>query len=299
MAFDGPALSTHYFAGAAVPRPSPVSSLPSSNRTCGSPSSGFPRSFISPLSALPTAFAARYSALWSSRALSRMSLALWAFTNPYLHPAHGPSVAPSLGEFLLPRFHRYYGPLRLPLPSRPLHGSSPLIGSDSPSPPLGWHPKGLTAGAETGLSCSHDGCPSVPRPIRHRVLRCCISKLFAPSMAFAHGCQAQLPVGPLSGDGFTTRQASLYAADQRLALSYRKLDPARRRPGLPKRRQAATKVAWSLPWPDFHRLVIMSFQDAPSVIRWELLRTSGRHPLRMAHAAICPHPVSVGNCCDQ
>src|SRR5262249_60700128 len=41
-----------------------------------------------------------------------------------------------------------------------------------------------------------------------------------------------------------------------------RLDPALRRPGLPRRRRAATKVPWYLPWPDFHRLVIVSFQDA-------------------------------------
>jgi len=58
-------------------------------------------------------------------------------------------------------------------------------------------PSGLTAGAETGLSCSHDGCPTIPRPLRRRVLRGCISKLFAPSMAFAQSCQARLPVAPL------------------------------------------------------------------------------------------------------
>src|SRR6476620_7256484 len=41
-----------------------------------------------------------------------------------------------------------------------------------------------------------------------------------------------------------------------------RLDPALRRPGLPKRRRATTKVTWFLLWPDFHRLVIVSFQDA-------------------------------------
>ena len=63
---------------------------------------------------------------------------------------------------------------------------------------LAFH-RSLTAGEETGLSCSHDGYPSVPRPLRHRVLRCCISKFFTPSMAFAHGHQARLPVGPFRG----------------------------------------------------------------------------------------------------
>jgi len=76
---------------------------------------------------------------------------------------------------------------------------TPLIGFVAPSPPLGWHPRGLTAGAETGLSCSHDGFPIVPRPLRRRVLRCCASKLFTPSMAFARGHEARLPVDPLRG----------------------------------------------------------------------------------------------------
>src|SRR5262249_945851 len=41
-----------------------------------------------------------------------------------------------------------------------------------------------------------------------------------------------------------------------------RLDPALRRPGLPKPRRATTKVTWFLLWPDFHRRAIMSFQDA-------------------------------------
>src|SRR5438105_9482018 len=41
-----------------------------------------------------------------------------------------------------------------------------------------------------------------------------------------------------------------------------RLDPALRRPGLPERRRAATKVTWFLLRPDLHRLVIVSSQDA-------------------------------------
>src|SRR3990172_3801982 len=48
------------------------------------------------------------------------------------------------GVLMLSRLQQYYGPLRLPLPSRPLHGSSPLIGSDSPSPPLCWLSTGVS-----------------------------------------------------------------------------------------------------------------------------------------------------------
>ena len=95
------------------------------------------------------------------------------------------------------------GPLRLPLPSRPLHGSSPLIGSDSPSPPP-WlaHHKGLTAGEETGLSCSHDGYPSVPRPIRRRVLRCCSPQVLHTFHGLRPRTPGSAPCWPPSG-GFS------------------------------------------------------------------------------------------------
>jgi hypothetical protein len=45
---------------------------------------------------MPLAFAARYSALWSCRAVSMVWLALSAFTSPYPLWTHGPSAAPSL-----------------------------------------------------------------------------------------------------------------------------------------------------------------------------------------------------------
>ena len=82
-----------------------------------------------------------------------------------------------------------------------------LIGFAAPGPPPGRHPRGLTARAETGLSCSHDGCPTVPRPIRRGVPRGCTSKRFAPSLAFAHPLRARLPVGPLAGQ--TSRRGRL------------------------------------------------------------------------------------------
>jgi len=146
----------------------------------------------------------------------------------------------------------------------------PLIGLAAPRPPRGWHPRSLTAGAETGLSCSHDGSPTVPRPLRRRIPRCCSSKCFTPSLAFARGCRARLPVVPLAGVLLTTRQASLHAADRRVASAHGGLDPALRRPGLPKRRRAATRVSWHLPRPDLHRLVVVSFQDAPTPKKTDL-----------------------------
>ena len=83
-----------------------------------------------------------------------------------------------------------------------------LIGLAAPSPPPGWHPRVFTPGAETGLSCSHIGCPTIPRPLRRRVLRGCISKRFTPSMAFAHHDQARLPLGPSRG-GISSRRGRL------------------------------------------------------------------------------------------
>jgi hypothetical protein len=86
---------------------------------------------------------------------------------------------------------------------------TPLIGLAAPSPQTGWHPAWLTAGAKTGLSCSVMGCVIVPLPIRRRVLGCCTSKPFAPSMAFASKPQARLPLVPGIPQGeITTRQDS-------------------------------------------------------------------------------------------
>jgi hypothetical protein len=97
-----------------------------------------------------------------------------------------------------------------------------LIGLGAPSPPVRWHPTGLTAGAETGLSCSHDGCANVPLPLRRWVLRGCLSKVFTPSMAFAWIHEARLPVGSLRSPNsrrgrlcFMLRTAGLHPPSRR------------------------------------------------------------------------------------
>src|SRR6266567_6447982 len=120
------------------------------------------------------AFAARYRARWSSRALSGVDLAHRALTSAYLPRTRRPSTAPSHPR-ALPRF---LGTLdRSDSRSALAHFTGiPLIGLDAPSPPLRWHPKDLTAGAETVLSCSHGGCLTVPRPLRRRVRRGCIPR---------------------------------------------------------------------------------------------------------------------------
>jgi hypothetical protein len=89
------------------------------------------------------------------------------------------------------------------------------------------------------------------------------------SLQALHPFTVLLPVTRGSAPGwllaeanFTTRQASPHAADRWLAPSGGGLDSAPRRTNLSARRRAATKVAWSLLWPDFHRPVDVSLQDA-------------------------------------
>ncbi len=130
--------------------------------------------------------------------MSGVGLARWALTSAYLPRSHRPSAAPSHPR-ALPRFLGTMG--RSDSRSALAHFTgTPLIGFDAPSPPLRWHPRGLTAGAETGLSCSHDGCLTIPRPLRRRVHRGCHAKFFTPSLAFALGRRARLPVGPIWGN---------------------------------------------------------------------------------------------------
>src|ERR1700730_16337013 len=76
--------------------------------------------------------------------------------------------------------------------------------------------------------------------------------------------QDSAPSWLLAEWGFTTRQASLHAADRWLAPSpnLEGLTPRFDAQVSPQRRRAATKVTWFLLRPDLHRLVIVSFQDA-------------------------------------
>ena len=133
---------------------------------------------------------------------------------------------------------------------------SALLSGSSPQPPPGVALQVLTLW-RMGLSCSHDGCPTIPRPLRRRVLRGCTpssSPLPWPSPQQARLGSRLVPCGWL----LTTRQASLHAADWWVAPSNRGLDPALRPRDLSRRRRAATKAAWPLLRPDSHRLVIVS-----------------------------------------
>ncbi len=96
--------------------------------------------------------------------------------------------------------------------------------------------------AEEGLPSSRRHLLAVPRPLPRRVPRRCASRLFASSMAFAQWDRARLPLYT-----FTRRQASLDAADRRVARPRGPLViPLRRRP-LNRRRGPATGLPGDYP----------------------------------------------------
>src|SRR5215207_8350698 len=86
-----------------------------------------------------------------------------------------------------------------------------------------------------------------------------------PSMAFATGMQARLPLGPLARGFLTTPQASLDAADRPVAPRPASTPGSRPTPG------AALPGTWRLPRPDSHRLAAVSLSLGYVVVpsfRW-------------------------------
>ena len=121
--------------------------------------------------------------------------------------------------------------------SAPAHfpETAPVIGPDAPVMIRSHR-------AEEGLPSSRRHHLAVPRPLPRRVPRRCTSRLFASSMAFAQWDRARLPLYT-----FTRRQASLDAADRRVARPRGPLViPLRRRP-LNRRRGPATGLPGDYP----------------------------------------------------
>jgi len=168
---------------------------------------------------------------------------------------------------LLPRPQQYCAPLRLPLRSHPLRRDAAYRARRSQATrrlaPHGSHGWGRDGSLLFPRWLCQRSTPSTPLGS---------SRLQVQALHLFHGLrpssQDSAPSWLLSEWGITTRQASLHVADRWLAPSqHGRLDPALRRPGLPERRRAATKVTWFLLRPDLHRLVIVSFQDARSAAR--------------------------------
>ena len=178
------------------------------------------------------AFAARYSALWSRRAASMVSVASSAFTSAYLRPAHRSGTAPSLRRGSVVHGIASTMGRSDSRSALPRFAGALLIGLVAPRPPpRSGAPRGLTAGAETGLSCSHDRLSHHSTPSTPPGSSGLHSKLFTPSMAFASTTQARLPVGPLRVVILRRGRLRFMLRTGGLHPPSRGLDPALRRPG--------------------------------------------------------------------
>jgi hypothetical protein len=170
-----------------------------------------------------------------------------AIPRPFLsldaHLARGPSLRPGC---VVPAIHATYGPRRLPLGAPPFRRVAAYRFRRYRAPRDG-SPRPHHAGAETDLSCSVAGYPTVPIPIPRRVHRRCASKLFAPSIAFAHLRRARLPhlscnAGePDEAAGFLIVRTGWLLAPQGGFVV------ALRRSGLPFRRPPATGLLGHYP----------------------------------------------------
>src|SRR5439155_1735270 len=146
---------------------------------------------------------------------------------------------------LLPRPQRYCAPLRLPLRSRPLRRIAAYRARRSQATrelaPHGshcWGEDGSLLFPRWLCQCSTPSTPLGSSGLHLQALH--------PFRGLRLVTRDSAPSGLLAEPTLSTRQASLHAADRWLAPSQGGLAPALRRPGLPERRLAATKVAWFL-----------------------------------------------------
>ena len=164
---------------------------------------------------------------------------------------------------LLPRPHRYCAPLRRPLRSHPLRRSAAYRARRSQSTrrfaPVGSHGWGGDGSLLFPRWLCQRSTPSTPLGSSGLHLQALHP---FPGLRPAPRDSAPswlLTEGDLDAAGFASCCGPLACT-----LPNGGLDPALRRPGLPERRRAATKVTWFLLRPDLHRLVIVNFQDATS-----------------------------------
>src|SRR6266516_5306909 len=142
------------------PKTHPVSSIPSQTRACGFPAHGSPPS---------SRRAAFRPATGVGRAPQQPSLrdvgvrvnSLSAIPLPHRWAAHS-AGGPSLQRVLLSTPSPLLWPPPTPAPLSPVSWVLHLSGSALPVHHPEWRSRGLTAGAKTGLSCSHIGSPTVP-----------------------------------------------------------------------------------------------------------------------------------------
>ena len=147
-------------------------------------------------------------------------------------------------------------PLLLPSPTsarRSTTSRATLIGFAVTGAPEGSTLRAGDAGVETDLSCSVMDCVIVPLPLGRRVPRRCASKLFTPSMAFAHRNKARLPHGSRSrGDGSRPVRRIPHRTDQPLARRPQRLCHDASAVGSLLPPVTSYGAAWPLPRPDFH-----------------------------------------------
>jgi Transposase IS66 family len=120
-----------------------------------------------------------------------------------------------------PRRHRYYYRLRLPLDTPPLPGATGYRFRRYHSRRAGSPATSVLASRRIS-PVSSVGCACIPLPLRRRVLRCCNSKVFAPSVAFARPSGLGSRCFRCCGE-VTALQDSLHATDCALARRPRRL----------------------------------------------------------------------------
>jgi hypothetical protein len=153
-----------------------------------------------------------------------------------------------------------------------------------------WQLVTVNTGVETDLSCSVMDCAIVPLPRRRRVLGRCTSKIFTPSMAFAHPNEARLPLSPALQAGFTT---PLDSSGPNALRTDCLLDPQRafvvalRQSGLPFRRPPATELLGHYSDWTFTSKPITAWQDTLSTV----IRKSGLAAMKTPE----PRPPEIRN----